>query len=828
MNIIPNPGNSRKEKQMNAIAETVLVALGLALTVGAAEPPKPEPRQGNDGTRVAESATPTPGAPVDPARFTPELPPGAPSPKPPPPATWKEPETVEIQWGFDATATGAVTGRVEAWWAAVAKIEPLEEANGLVVLGDHQWREDLGQRKENRRRGLRLTFHGTTGPAPILSLWTSTGNCGFNPGDATRGPVLIPSIGLYITRPGSVPVDKFRESLAAKKRSTVREAVLNAPEWSYASAMTHIFGENAKKLPEFPKPPYEPQMQIDVPEKPLVDQWRLGAWHLKRWCREVADGTWQISIWRFRFAERGGMWDKPGERKDYQTTFDKGHATCIGAESFEIIRAFDVLGGYDNVARGGLNHWLDSKVQIKGNVHGSNFTDFDGIVMGFNPHGLAVGEGERSYDYDLKHSGGHGTIMEAAAHHYRMTGNAEWFLRHVPRLKKACEWTLRQRKAWAPNMPKDAWGYGLQPPTNLGDYGGVAMFYYTDAFYYNGLVAVARIMAELKVEGAEDLLRRAEEYRQDIRAAVERSVARTAVVAVGDGTYRRYVPAAPYSRSANRNDPLNGFLSLAIRDYGVYAPEEPLVREVVDVVEQTFSGSNGITGQTGHEKHPPIHLLNDDIPLFLRSLFLEYAVVIRPWELEPDTPKNRKGPETPVGPAAYEFFEHPGRWAVDKTFEEAVFLQRMRNMLVMELHDALWLARATPRAWLEQGKRISVKNAPTYFGPVAYEIVSDVDNGKITATVEMPSRLPAPDKGGQAGKAPKEVVLRFRHPKAAPIKSVTVNGPSTGSAGSPQAPSTGSGQAGSGQGMPWTEFNEDKETITLKGLTGTVTVTAQY
>jgi hypothetical protein len=34
-------------------------------------------------------------------------------------------------------------------------------------------------------------------------------------------------------------------------------------------------------------------------------------------------------------------------------------------------------------------------------------------------------------------------------------------------------------------------------------------------------------------------------------------------------------------------------------------------------------------------------------------------------------------------------------------------------MLVMEEGDALWLARATPRAWLEQGKRIVVRNAPT-------------------------------------------------------------------------------------------------------------------
>ena len=73
---------------------------------------------------------------------------------------------------------------------------------------------------------------------------------------------------------------------------------------------------------------------------------------------------------------------------------------------------------------------------------------------------------------------------------------------------------------------------------------------------------------------------------------------------------------------------------------------------------------------------------------------------------------------------------------------------------------------------------------------------------------------------GLARKAPKEMFLRFRHPKSAPIKAVTVNGPST--------PSAGSGQAGSGEAKPWTEFNKDKETITLKGLTRTVAVTAQY
>jgi len=78
--------------------------------------------------------------------------------------------------------------------------------------------------------------------------------------------------------------------------------------------------------------------------------------------------------------------------------------------------------------------------------------------------------------------------------------------------------------------------------------------------------------------------------------------------------------------------------------------------------------------------------------------------------------------------------------------------------------------------------------------PAGYEIVSDVDHGKITATVELPSR-----------KSPREVVLRFRHPTKGTMKGVTING------------------------KDWKQFDAGKETITLlRGLTGTVTVTAQY
>jgi hypothetical protein len=120
-------------------------------------------------------------------------------------------------------------------------------------------------------------------------------------------------------------------------------------------------------------------------------------------------------------------------------------------------------------------------------------------------------------------------------------------------------------------------------------------------------------------------------------------------------------------------------------------------------------------------------------------------------------------------------------------------MENFRDLLVMEDGRSLWVARATPRAWLEQGRKIIVRNAPTYFGTLAYEIVSDADHGTITATIEIPNRSPI-----------KEIFLRLRHPQAAHIKSVTVNG------------------------QPWDRFNPSKEVIELTGLTGKAVVVARY
>jgi hypothetical protein len=340
----------------------------------------------------------------------------------------------------------------------------------------------------------------------------------------------------------------------------------------------------------------------------------------------------------------------------------------------------------------------------------------------------------------------------------------------------------------------------------------------TDAFYSLAVRGLAGLLAPLDAKEAARIAAEGEAYRKDVAAAVERSITLTPVVQTRDGIYRSYIPFGPYVRgfaagpwSWRRHGKANFptfdaiWSGQVIQPANVIAAGDPRAQGYLDVMEDRvtleMARKSKYTKYKGYIKSrvdkydpekdyyafggfaflmvwetlPNIYLENDDIPQFVRSFHTWYAAGVNPH-------------------SDYTFWECPFLTAApNKVVEEAAFIVRFRNMLVMEDDGLLWLARGTPRAWLEQGKKIAVKNAPTHFGTVGYEVVSDVDHGKINATVEMPSRKP-----------PDSVILRFRHPKAAPIKGVTVNG------------------------QPSTAFDKDKETITLKGLTGAVAVTAQY
>ncbi len=96
--------------------------------------------------------------------------------------------------------------------------------------------------------------------------------------------------------------------------------------------------------------------------------------------------------------------------------------------------------------------------------------------------------------------------------------------------------------------------------------------------------------------------------------------------------------------------------------------------------------------------------------------------------------------------------------------DEARFVDRVCDLLVMEHDDELWLASGTPGRWLELGNKIAVNGAHTVFGEVSYTLQPGARSETIEADVQLPSR------------SCKEIWFFVRAPYAKPIKQVTVNG----------------------------------------------------
>ncbi len=707
--------------------------------------------------------------------------------------TWKKMD-LEIEWGFDPNTAGKdYSGRIETYDGIASGLRPLDGAAGTSVKDDCAWRSPG---KASARRGIKLSllYLGTAQwrrfqpftsqrddvARTIVTLWTKAGNFSFLAADLEHGPILAPEYGFFVRRTSDLRVPlppvawtsraasarEFVQELRARELKTIRRQIRDREEQTWEGA---VAGMRGVKLPPHPKPPSgsEPPMQVQVPCERLTAQWNLGAWHLLRHCEKNPHNG--------------------------RLLFDDYPYPLIATESYLILAVLDLMGAHKEV-EDGFDQFLQLPVDRK--TPSGNFSDGTGCLTGAG----------KNPAYDSAHMFGPGSIAWALTEHYWLTGDKEWLKAAAPRIKANAEWMLRQRQLLPSLVPggERLWCRGLQPALQVTpDSGGLWMqFYECEAYYWASVSRFAATLAEIDPAAGAKLMAEAEAYRQDLLAAVERSIALSPVVQTRDGAFHSVIPFACYVRglgtgawgwlrdgSGAHVGPL--YWETVQSAAALISPAELLsandvrVQGWLDVLEDRLLLENQNVGdrdwflagwqyQGGLERTPNMHLAGDDIPVFLRSFLNCYAIDILPND-------------------GYIFNEHAVHGPPDKIFEEAAFLERFRNLLVTEDGANLWLARATPRAWLEQGRKISVKNAPTHFGPVDYEIVSDADHGQIIATIKMPAR-----------QAPETVILRLRHPKSAPIQRVTVNG------------------------KAWKNFDPAGETIRLTGVTGKVAVRVNY
>ena len=736
-------------------------------------------------------------------------------------ARWKQLD-FQVEWAFQTGQESAdYSGRVEVYDGRLAALEPLAGDTGTTMTGPVSWRSLPAN---VARRGLQgtLLYAGTSCwrsvypftsqdddvARTIVTLWTAAGAFSFLAADLEHGPIFAPEFGFFVraissaaavagaTWPASPsaehrpPIDLavdaatarlFVEELRRRQLGTVRQALRARPERTWQEAVSAMRGDD---LPLHPVPPPEfaPAMQVEVPCRRLQAQWNLGAWHLLRHCQ--------------RHPGTGRLW------------FNDHPYGVLAAETYMVLAALDLMGLHREAADG-YEQWLSLPLDPNSAGHhdwalpdrpNGLFTDGHGCLT------HAVGPEGVGGHMDGVHAFGPGSIGWALIEHFRLTGDSTWFAAAAPRLQANVEWVLRQRRVGQNLMPGGArlWGKGLQLALQVTpDSGGLWMpFYECEAYYWLAVAHFADALVALDPVTGAALQAEAEAYRRDLLAAVERSVALSPVVAVRDGTYHSVIPFACYVRGLStgawgwRRDGSGQHVgpmywetvqsaAPLVSPAGLLAPDDVRVQGYLDVLEDRLLLENAYVAgrpyweagwqyQGGLERTANMHLAADDIPVFIRSFMNCYAVDILPHD-------------------GYVFNEHAVHGPPDKIFEEAAFLERFRHLLVSERGGCLWLARGTPRAWLDSGQRVAVRHAPTHYGPVSYEITSNLTAGYVDAILELPERQP-----------PAAVILRLRHPQAAALQRVRVGD------------------------REWTDFDPRAETIRLAGLRGSVSVRVWY
>lgn len=554
---------------------------------------------------------------------------------------------------------------------------------------------------------------------------------------------------------------EYLTELAGRKLSTIRTRTQSHAEQTWQGALQALHG--AGPFPATPEPAFMPAMRVELPEKRLEAQWNLGAWHILRRAQQSADGTWRFNDYPFGI---------------------------LSSETYMILRTLDLMGMHKEAADG-LDQWLKLPMEHhitagQGGHHTLALPDrplghfSDGVGCLTHAEGI---EGVGGH-MDAVHAMGPGAIVFTISEHYRLTRDDAWLRANLPRIVANAEWILRQREVLRNALPggKRLWSVGLQPaqvvtPDSMSMH---MQFYETEAYYWLAVKRTAELLARIDPDAATAMAARAEAYRKDLVRAIERSIMLTPVTAVRDGTYRSFIPFAPYVRgfaagawgwrrcqghvgaiywdTVQSADPLVSPANLIpFADPRVQGHldvlEDRLLLENTKVVTRTpgFEADRDWFGhaswqyQCGLERHANIHLLVGDAPSFIRSLLNQYSVDILPGD--------------------YTFQEHTTGGPPDKSYEEACFLERLRHMLVWENQDSLYIARSTPREWLAPGNRIGVRNAPTGLGELSYTLESDIDHNTVRAEIDLSSRNPST-----------KVILTLRVPGGLRLASATVDG----------------------------------------------------
>ncbi len=355
------------------------------------------------------------------------------------------------------------------------------------------------------------------------------------------------------------------------------------------------------------------------------------------------------------------------------------------------------------------------------------------------------------------------SMIYTVAKNYLLSGDRQTFDKLLPYTLKALVWCLAE--VHAASEKEDATSGLIRSPLN--DLTGDGVWAFTQAYIYAAFETLGKALEQAGHPRAKECAEAAASFRRSVERAFGAAAPLSPLVQLRDHTWMPYVPceATRPGRLFEQWYPTDvdtGAMHLlrlkALPANGTLA--EALLNDHED---NLYLHGWGMANEPVYNPQATAYLLRDDPKAAIRAFYSYMACAFSQSVLEP--------------------VEH--RWTWGQYFgppsTDGAWFELYRNMLIHELDDgSLLLLQATPRKWLADGEQIKVERAPTYYGDISLTVDSHAASGSLAARIQMPKR-----------RSPKRLIVRFRHPRAGPMQSVTVNG------------------------RNWTDFDVEKEWVVI-------------
>jgi hypothetical protein len=496
-----------------------------------------------------------------------------------------------------------------------------------------------------------------------------------------------------------------------------------------------------------------------------------------------------------------GLYMVPAASYDYQVYANEA---C-----FQVL-LLDALGDHDTAA-----DYLETFMRLQGSK------SFPGMHTGMKDaifHGARVNE---RYDYTASTYGlDHPTVLWTLGEHYLYSRDKDWLLHAWPHMEKAIAWIQKQRETTRKSglngekLP----GFGLMPASSLEDNSDWAQWFSTNSFAWAGYDRAATSLADIGHPKAVEMRRMADEYLKELREAILRAVSETPVTQMRDGTYSPNVPIEPtlrfrrfgpqradyYQRYGVQGVPMLRLAAtrevlygpIILLNLGVFGVKEPIADWILDDWEDNVTLTSGL-GMNVHGNTDDKYWFSQGGMVFQANLQNPILVYLKRHETQAAIRGVFNNFAACFYPDAVAFTEEFHTWSHGsgpfyKIPDEAKFANRVRDMLVLEDGDTLYLAGGVPRRWLESKEGVRADRLATYFGDVSFYLRAGKEQGLVEATVQLPALRPA-----------RTAWLVARTP-GRKIESVTIDG------------------------QPWTQIDAAHEAIELPHATSTLEIRIRY